>query len=75
MTAPPWPKQCACCNRSFTQEQWNAQPLRGYVGTVKEGNELVTTELRDCVKPCTNTMGVEYRLQKDADGIFTRRTA
>ena len=51
-----WPKQCACCDRTFTKAQWASLTLRGYVGSAS-GRARTAVELRDCV--CTNTLGVE----------------
>ncbi len=51
-----WPKQCPCCQRTFTPAQWASLAKRGYVGSAS-GRARTAVELRDCV--CTNTLGVE----------------
>ena len=51
-------KRCTCCGLTHSHEQWNALPLRGYVGTYVSGGTMLSVELRDC-SGCKSTLGVE----------------
>ena len=50
-------KRCTCCGLAHSPEQWNALPLRGYVGTYVSGGTMLSVELRDCA--CGTTLGRE----------------
>ena len=58
--AQAWPKQCACCDRVFDQQQWDSLTRRGYVGAFRAQGRVYAVELRDCI--CTTTLGVEVEV-------------
>jgi hypothetical protein len=50
-----WPKQCACCNTSYSESDWEA--LR-YVGVQVSGLDgIPDLELRNCGR-CSSTMAI-----------------
>lgn len=55
--AGEFPKQCACCGRTYDEQMFRTLPFPmsgGYMGMKRRG-EHWTLELRDC--ECMNTLG------------------